>query len=366
MRARHFGIGLLVPLGASVLSGCSLLWPRACETRDVWEQPPTPVDVFGDGRDLSDGLVYFVGGSSDLSSVHAFDPAIGDAITVSDREMSSLMLHSFDSTGGRLLMSGNCGSGLPKDRGAPELFALSPDGTEVQQLTKSVDPESLAGVSSSGDLIFTERAQFDDSELRVRHSDGSFETLTENEVEESRPVLSPDGESVAYRRTNDLAPATVGVMDLGTRAEQVLLLDEVLAWMPDGQTLIGRRADTVVRMDVPSGSVTEIAAIQGEIFTALLSPDGSNLALILRSSGDPDRPVVLDVNSGVVQPVPHLGSEDRLLAWAPDGGRLLVAISDGAEISDRSHELAIVHLADGSVTPTGHQVVRFSAALWIP
>ncbi|MGW4466207.1 hypothetical protein [Micromonospora sp. NPDC004704] len=87
---------------------------------------------------------------------------------------------------------------------------------------------------------------------------------------------------------------------------------------------------------------------------ALLAPDGSEVAV---ASADrlADHLELVDLRSGVARAIP-LGRSAavRLLAWAPDGTRLAIAMLDGPlDGSPVTGRLAVLDLRDGRVQPVG-------------
>ena len=172
-----------------------------------------------------------------------------------------------------------------------------------------------------------------------------------------RPLLSPDGTSVAYVRGPDGDPRTLWISDTAGASERQLLDTATLAangetrrlsqvvWSPDGtsitfNTLAGeglhlRDADDLWRVD-PRGGTPERLLADGEGGLIVPSPDGAILALASAGEYDttPGAVTLYTVATGEGRrvldfPAVATGSEQRWhpdARWLPDGSGLLVAV----------------------------------------
>ncbi|MFI6761603.1 hypothetical protein ACIBF5_20940 [Micromonospora sp. NPDC050417] len=141
------------------------------------------------------------------------------------------------------------------------------------------------------------------------------------------------------------AVALYGQGSLGTR----LGTSQVLVLGVDGRTY--RRLDLAEQRGATGDDGEWHAA------AALLAPDGARVAVASEQRVD-DGLELVDLRTGDVQRIP-LGRPVavRLLAWTPDGSRLVIAMIDGPldGTSSRTGRLAVVDLGDGRVSTVGQE-----------
>lgn len=154
------------------------------------------------------------------------------------------------------------------------------------------------------------------------------------------PVISPQGDRVAYVATRDglfdvYVAETAGsprprkVLDAqdNTRFESLRILTPGMAWSPDGQRLAvavksGAR-DVIALVDVETGR-SESVAVEGvdAIRSVAWSPDGARIAFAGTSGAHADLWTV-DIASGAATRVTNDLYADHAPAWAPDGSALV-------------------------------------------
>ncbi|RKR92017.1 hypothetical protein BDK92_6449 [Micromonospora pisi] len=143
------------------------------------------------------------------------------------------------------------------------------------------------------------------------------------------------------------AMALYGQGSLGTR----LGTSQVLVLGVDGRTY--RRLDLAEQRGATGDD--------GEWHAAgvLLAPDGTRVAVASEQRVD-DGLELVDLRTGAVRRIP-LGRPVtvRLLAWTPDGSRLVISMGDGAldGSGSRNGRLAVVDLGNGRVSMVGQELL---------
>jgi TolB protein len=84
-----------------------------------------------------------------------------------------------------------------------EIYVISPDGTERQQLTFNTEEERAPNWSPDGtQIVFMCRRNGPDFEICVMNADGKGQIqLTSNDFFEGTPTWSPDGQQIVFNRT---------------------------------------------------------------------------------------------------------------------------------------------------------------------
>jgi hypothetical protein len=258
-----------------------------------------------------------------------------------------------------------------QDRAAHgEIYLMNADGSGQTRLLYSTDRGYLEpSWSRDGHLVAFVAEHKGVRDLYVRDMErGITRRLTDDQVAESFPVLSPNGSKVAFLVDPDEPAGQVRVLDVGTGAQTMLveapLTGLPIAWSPDGSLVAytsalsiytitadggghkekletgmpsaemswspdGHRmvfggekhhgnADIYV-MDV--GSMSPIQLTDYEAFDAhpVWSPDGTKIAFSSRRDGDEEIYVMNADGSGVVNLTNSPGSQDRFPSWSPDG-----------------------------------------------
>lgn len=278
---------------------------------------------------------------------------------------------------------------ISDESGTSQLYSMQPDGSDVRQLTDDPDfPIGRAVWSPEGSKIVLEGPQealHYGPALYVVNADGTgryrlTHTVTpEHLANGERPVWSPDGRRIAFRRI--MIPEALGILDIyvvdvgGANEQRVTntpnILEYIGAWTPEGYLLgdifdysyrdsLGRAAENgrLVALDL-DGTYQWTWGQKGEVVKgAILSPDGSKIAFNVRIQLETDfgngvvaRDVqeevhVMDVDGANRRQLTH--SEHKYLwpvAWSPDGTSLLVQA--GTPPGKGSERILVVPL-DGS------------------
>jgi serine/threonine protein kinase/Tol biopolymer transport system component len=143
----------------------------------------------------------------------------------------------------------------------------------------------------------------------------------------TRPKFSPDGTIVAAPILT--RPPLVGLSPIGTGDSRRLPVGDIVtlndvAWFPDGKhlLLIGATEGQPLRtyeMDLAGGKPQALGP--ADFIGAAVAKDGKRIA----GHDNSGAALVFDRETQKVQPIPGVGTEDRLEKWTEDGRGLLVS-----------------------------------------
>jgi Tol biopolymer transport system component/DNA-binding winged helix-turn-helix (wHTH) protein len=189
-------------------------------------------------------------------------------------------------------------------------------------------------------------------------------------------ALSPDGQRLAYVRTDDVRESLwVRKIDGDTPIQLVGPMDgffRSLTFGPDGfvyYTLLRPDLTAVPlrRVPVNGGAPERVLQASGGVS---FSPDGSQYAYVSTTSLglQESRIVVTDARGGASRAVAVKRSPDAFVrikpAWSPDGAQL--AVVSTSEAAPAAHEILIIDLGDGGVRKTASvDRLTVSGLLWL-
>jgi Tol biopolymer transport system component len=179
------------------------------------------------------------------------------------------------------------------------------------------------------------------------------------------PRWAPDGRSLVLLAGDAIAPTGVYRVDLQTGRSEALISERLVSpgqgidLSPDGRFLYYRTwvegedpsFVRVFRKDLESGVTEEIYKVPvGWVWSIAVSPDGSNLAVALRTDSEP-RLVILPAAGGEARGLSTL-SEHRIgsIAWTPDGQAILYPWPN---FERRRWDVWRLALAGGDAEPIG-------------
>lgn len=147
-----------------------------------------------------------------------------------------------------------------------------------------------------------------------------------------RPVLSPDGRSIAFAALGDIYLLPIGSNAQPENLTKDAALDTEPAWSPDGSRLVyssdkgGGLLQLWVR-DLKSGQDRQLTNLTTQPMGATWSPDGSRIAF-LEVDGVWRRAAVsvVDVASGKVTKIHDSLFGPGTPTWSPDGTRVALAM----------------------------------------
>ena len=213
--------------------------------------------------------------------------------------------------------------------GTEELPSFSPDGQKIVF--------AWGGHDGSNRDIYVQNVQMQDA------TDETPVRLTTNPAEDSSPAWSPDGRQIAFlRRVRGensyrviIVPAGGGPERAVGRIEELEYFHRVLAWWPDGRSLIVRdeSAGTVgfVRLNLETGNklpLTTPSGVTDRDSDVSVSPDGSRFAFLRRLGGTNHDSVCIYAFSNQKLECSPTDLHPTCLTWWRQGKELLYATAD--------------------------------------
>ena len=144
-----------------------------------------------------------------------------------------------------------------------------------------------------------------------------------------RPVLSPDGQQIAFAAVGDIYVMPVDGRPVNLTNDQALDTDP--AWSPDGTQLAYSSDKDSAHLqlwirDMQSGRSRQVTHLTTQPQGATWSPDGTRLAFVnVTGMWRVAEIAVLDVASGTVTTVHETLAQPGTPTWSPDGTRLALA-----------------------------------------
>lgn len=241
--------------------------------------------------------------------------------------------------------------------GVTQLHRISPNGSQLTQLTTGGDRRLFCSVSSDGRRMCFARLVAGDFDLFVANVDGTNEVrVTQSQGLDTEPTWSPDGTQIAFT-THREGDADVYIMNADGSGARALTDDtgvpepaqEMMpAWSPDGTRIAFVRSSNGGNTVWVQG----VDAFYGQFFASsdfaaypAWAPDGTRIAFSV--GGDiyvrPLPPVgVYDDNEATSTNLTLNVGDDLLPSWSPDGTQI-------AFVSTRAGEFDVyVMAADGT------------------
>jgi Tol biopolymer transport system component len=131
---------------------------------------------------------------------------------------------AYPGTNGRIAFQSDRTSGIGVDNptGDYEIFSMKKDGTGLKQLTFNTSDDVTPSYSANGGAIVFASQRDGNKEIYVMNPDGSNQQrITNNTVDDESPTISPDGVWIAFDRVREIEYGTEG---------KKLSTYEIIAW----------------------------------------------------------------------------------------------------------------------------------------
>jgi TolB protein len=226
---------------------------------------------------------------------------------------------------GRLAFVGN-------QDGDDEIYAVSPDGSGLTQLTRNAATDSAPAWSPDGRSIAFTSTRDGNFEIYVMRADGSNpRRLTTDPGADYAPTWSPDGRKIAFASDRDGNFEIYVIAADGshpTRLTNNAADDEAPAWSPDGQRIafVSDRAPygpdyEIYVMSVDGSNPAPLTSNTAWDTEPAWSPDGQRIAFTSGNASDLDIYVVGADGSGQTPLTTNHGA-NHAPSWSPDGRKI--------------------------------------------
>lgn len=232
-----------------------------------------------------------------------------------------------------------------------EIFTMKADGSNKQQLTNNTVQDQYPVISPDGQRIAFVRQDLEsstlDNDIWVMDIDGSNQQmLTDNAVDDKRPVWSPDGTQIAfesgkesfsiYVMNADGSNETKLTDDQGQDHSATWSADKGIAFISDRQ---GDDSADIYRMNSDGSDLKILISAQSEnginLFYPSWSPDGSQIAYQGFASNGAAQVFLANADGSNAQMIsPQNFSSARQPSWSPDGAYITFLELASSENSD--------------------------------
>jgi len=176
---------------------------------------------------------------------------------------------------------------------AGEIYTMNPDGSNPRRITNNEVDDRQPNLSPDRSKIVFSRGlpNHPEQEIYVMNVDGSGEKrLTDNDVNDQMPVFSPDGSRIVFMSLRDNNPELY-VMDAdGSNVRRITNHageDAYPSWSPDGTKIVFTRDGDIHVVNADgSGSAQRLTSDPAYEYKPSWSPDGSRIAFAVQL-GDP-------------------------------------------------------------------------------
>jgi Tol biopolymer transport system component len=192
---------------------------------------------------------------------------------------------AYPGTNGRIAFQSDRTSGIGVDNptGDYEIFSMKKDGTGLKQLTFNTSDDVTPSYSANGGAIVFASQRDGNKEIYVMNPDGSNQQrITNNTVDDESPTISPDGVWIAFERVRE--------DEFGSEGKK-LSSYEIIAWAAGNEyNLTNNDVNDSGPVYSPDGSkiafTSERSSGESEIF--VMNADGTNPINLTKDSTSSD------------------------------------------------------------------------------
>ncbi len=252
--------------------------------------------------------------------------------------------------------------------GDNEIYLMSTDGSNVQQLTFNTAEEWAPAWSPDGSQIAFASNREGDYEIYVMNADGSnVQRLTNNPAEDHGSAWSPDGTEIIFWSDRD-GDREIYIINVdGSELQKITdntIVDTSPDWSPDG-TRITFHSDQnggpdILVMNVDGGNRQALTNSAGRNFLPDWSPDNTQIVFESDRHG-PLELYIMNADGGSQQRLTYTDSDNHEPDWSPAGTQIAFV-----SYQNDNYEILIID-ADGTDLHniTNHTANDFGPA-WLP
>ena len=217
--------------------------------------------------------------------------------------------------------------------GEYHIWVVRPDGSGLRRVTPDGANHSHPSWAPSGELLVFESDRDGDLDIWRMGLDGNdLIRLTNGPSTDAVASWSPDGAWIAYGSTLNgnsdvlMVPAVGGASQRVTSSSSY---EGVPRWSPAGSRLAfdkdvdGRREVWVISGEEPH-EPTPLVAGSDWVHVAAWAPDGSGVAVTVRTEDDPGDLYYYDLASGMLEEISAQVGWEGAASWSPSGEELVL------------------------------------------
>lgn len=193
--------------------------------------------------------------------------------------------------------------------GTSQIYDFDIETEEIRQLTNDPDGALMPAISPDGTRLAWVSTQNDrwwqiyvalipsageGGEVAPIERDQAMKISDNDEVQNLLPFWSPDGSTIAYTSSRAVSDNDVKIVAADGNGETQVIAESGyagLGWSPDGRSVRatvteGNLTGLLVDIEIESGRIIQSVPVPIRAFSAAWSPDGSEVAMVDRFTGE--------------------------------------------------------------------------------